>query len=135
MLVNAGLVLVVAAVLEREGQVLIAQRRKQDRHPLKWEFPGGKVETGESPREALARELWEELGVEAAIGEQMAAYEHQYAGGAGIRLLFFRVTEWTGEARNLTFEQIVWESPARFDEYDFLEADRDFVSRLRRGEL
>jgi 8-oxo-dGTP diphosphatase len=133
--VSAIPVVVVAAVMERDGQVLIAQRRKQDRHPLKWEFPGGKVEPGESPPEALARELREELGVEAEIGPQMAIYEHQYPGGAGIRLIFFRVQKWTGDARNLTFEQILWESPARFEEYDFLEGDLDFVSRLRRGEL
>ena len=59
---------VVAAVIERDGQILIGQRKARGRHGLKWEFPGGKVEPGEEPRAALARELREELAIEAVIG-------------------------------------------------------------------
>ena len=66
---------VVAAVMMRDGKILIGQRKRGGRHPLKWEFPGGKVEPGEDPRAALARELREELDVEAVIGEEMDSYE------------------------------------------------------------
>ena len=70
-------ILVVAAVIEREGKILIGQRRQNDRHPLKWEFPGGKVEQHEIPRDALKRELMEELDIDADIGPELARYEFQ----------------------------------------------------------
>jgi 8-oxo-dGTP diphosphatase len=66
---------VVAAVIERDGLVLICQRKRGGRHPLKWEFPGGKIESGEDPKTALERELREELGIAARIGEQLDDYE------------------------------------------------------------
>lgn len=125
---------VVAAVIERaDKQILICQRRSTDRHALKWEFPGGKVEHDEEPREALRRELREELAIEAEIGEEMGRYEFQYSGRTPILLIFFRVTRFTGELRNQIFEQMIWESPTRFPDYDFLDGDVDFVRRLARG--
>lgn len=121
---------VVAAVLEREGRILIAQRKRGSRHALKWEFPGGKVEQGEYPRAALERELREELDIHAVIGEEMASYEVQYPDAPPLRLIFYRVTEFSGEPRNLEFEQIVWECPARLGAYDFLEGDLAFLGAL-----
>lgn len=121
---------VVAAVIEREGKILIGQRKKTGRHPLKWEFPGGKVEPGEEPRHALARELREELGVDAQIGEEMDSYQVRYEDGPGTLLRFYRVRSWEGEPRNLDFEQIVWERPERLAGYDFLEGDVTFVAKL-----
>ena len=88
---------VVAAVIERDGQILIGQRKPRGRHGLKWEFPGGKVEPGEEPRAALARELREELGIEAQIGEEIERYDFSYAAQAPTHLIFFRVTEFAGE--------------------------------------
>jgi len=128
----AGVVEVVAAVLIREGRILIGQRKRGGRHPLKWEFPGGKVEPGEAPRAALERELREELDVEAVAGEEMDSYEVGYPDGFRLRLHFYRVTEFRGEPRNLDFEQIVWETPERLPDYDFLEGDLSFVSKLGR---
>ena len=121
---------VVAAVIEREGRVLIGQRRLGGRHPGKWEFPGGKVEPGEEPRAALARELREELGIEARIGEEIERYDFRYAEGAPVRLLFFRVTEFAGEMVNLDFARIAWERREKLPEYDFLDGDVKFVRRL-----
>jgi 8-oxo-dGTP diphosphatase len=121
---------VVAAVIERDGRVLICQRRPGKRHPLKWEFPGGKVEPEEDPRDALQRELREELAIEAQVGEELDQYEVRYADGKSIGLRFYRVTEFTGEPRNLEFERMVWETKARLGEYDFLEGDVKFVRRL-----
>ena len=97
---------VVAAVMMRDGKILIGQRKRGGRHPLKWEFPGGKVEAGEDPRAALARELREELNVDAVIGEELDSYEVSYGDGFRLMLHFYRVTQFQGELRNLDFEQI-----------------------------
>jgi 8-oxo-dGTP diphosphatase len=124
---------VVAAVIERDGRVLICRRKPGGRHPLKWEFPGGKVEPGEDPREALARELREELAIEARIDEEMDSYEVRYGDSPRILLRFYRVTEFTGELMNLDFERIVWERPDKLPDYEFLEGDVEFVQRLARS--
>ncbi len=124
---------VVAAVIEQDGRILICQRRADDRHPLRWEFPGGKVEPGERPREALARELVEELAIDAEIGPEITRYEYEYPGRPRILLYFFHVTRFRGEPRSLAFEQIRWEPGARLTEFDFLEGDVDFVERLSKG--
>jgi len=121
---------VVAAVIEREGRVLIGQRKPGGRHALKWEFPGGKIEPGENARAALARELKEELDIDAEIADEIEAYSFRYSSGAETWLRFFRVARFHGEPRSLDFVQIVWETPARLPEYDFLEGDVDFVRRL-----
>jgi 8-oxo-dGTP diphosphatase len=125
--------IVVAAVIERNGKILIGQRRRDDRHPYKWEFPGGKVEAGESPREALARELSEELGIRAVVGTEMTRYAHRYTSRPIFELIFFRVTEFEGEPRNRVFEQIEWTTAAALPGYDFLDGDVEFVRALARG--
>jgi 8-oxo-dGTP diphosphatase len=127
--------LVSAAVIINNGQVLLGQRRKGDRHSLKWEFPGGKVEPGESPRQALVRELREELMIEAKIGVEIARYEHDYASGSRVHLLFFVVKEFTGKPIARVFEQIEWVDLAALPEIDFLQGDLDFVKRLARGDF
>jgi 8-oxo-dGTP diphosphatase len=118
---------VVAAVIEREGRILIGQRKRTGQHPLKWEFPGGKVEAGETPEAAVARELGEELGIAAAVEAEITRYQYEYPGRAPILLIFYRVTEFAGEPQNLDFEQIVWVERRRLGEYDFLEGDREFI--------
>lgn len=125
---------VVAAVIERSGQILIGQRPKGDWNQMKWEFPGGKMEPQESPREALGRELREELDIRAEIGEEITRYEYEYPGKPPIQLIFFRVVQFEGEPKNLAFNQIRWEFAARFPHYEFLDGDVDFVRRLARGE-
>jgi 8-oxo-dGTP diphosphatase len=128
-------ILVVAAVLEREGRILIGQRKRTGRHPFKWEFPGGKVEPGEDPRQALVRELREELAIDAIVGEEIDRYQVRYAAGPLTHLAFYRVTGFTGEPANLDFERIVWERPESLPDYDFLEGDLRFVARLAAGEV
>lgn len=118
---------VVAALIERGGRVLIAQRKPEQWHALQWEFPGGKVEAGESPEAAVARELEEELGIQDAAGEEIARYSFSYPGRAAIELIFLRVRTWTGEPANRVFHDLQWEFPHRLSEYDFLEGDRDFL--------
>jgi mutator protein MutT len=120
---------VVAAVIEREGRILICQRRG-GRHALKWEFPGGKIEPGEDAPSALARELREELQIEATIGAPLHTEIVHYADGPAIHLEFFHVIDFTGEPVNLEFEQIVWEERGKLPAYDFLEGDVEFVKKL-----
>ncbi|MBM3726090.1 MAG: (deoxy)nucleoside triphosphate pyrophosphohydrolase [Acidobacteria bacterium] len=124
---------VVAALIARHGRLLICQRRHDDRHPLKWEFPGGKVEAGEAPEEALRRELREELAIEATIGPLVTSYRYAYPGRPAIELLFYKVERFAGEPANQIFEQIVWEEATRLPGYDFLEGDIEFVQALAAG--
>jgi 8-oxo-dGTP diphosphatase len=121
---------VVAAIIERDGCILICQRKPEQAHPLKWEFPGGKVEPGEDPREALARELAEELAIQAAIGDEITRYPFAYPGKEPILLIFFRVASFSGEPRNQVFQQIAWAAPAHLPDYDFLEGDIAFIREL-----
>jgi len=125
--------LVVAGLIEREGRLLVCRRRADDAYGLKWEFPGGKAEGEESPQAALRRELAEELGLEAEIGEELARYGYQYPGREPILLIFYRVRAWKGEPQNRAFAEIRWESPERLGQYDFLEGDREFLRRLAGG--
>lgn len=124
---SGDLTTVVAAVIERDGRILIGQRKSGGHHPLKWEFPGGKVEPEETPVAALARELSEELGIRATIGEEIRRYEYQYPGRSRILLIFFAVSKFEGEPRNLDFEQLEWAPRERLANYDFLEGDADFI--------
>jgi 8-oxo-dGTP diphosphatase len=121
---------VVAAVIERDGEILICQRKSTQRHPLKWEFPGGKVVPGEAHIAAIERELEEELGIRASIGPEIANYQYSYAGNAPIQLVFYHVTEFEGVMQNRVFAQICWEARERLPEYDFLEGDIAFVRDL-----
>jgi 8-oxo-dGTP diphosphatase len=132
---NRPPLLVSAAVIVSKGRVLLGQRRKGDRHPFKWEFPGGKVEQGETPREALIRELSEELQIEAKIGPELARYEHDYPSGSRVHLLFYAVKDYSGEPVAKVFEQISWVDLIALPEIDFLEGDIDFVKRLARGDF
>jgi 8-oxo-dGTP diphosphatase len=132
---NRAPLLVSAGIILRNGQVLVGQRRRSDRHPLKWEFPGGKVEHGESPQEALVRELREELQIQAKVGSELARYEHEYPGGSRVHLLFFVVREFTGEPAARVFEQICWTDLHLLLKLDFLDGDLDFIRRLARGDF
>lgn len=124
---------VVAALIESEGRLLICRRADGGAHGGKWEFPGGKVETGESLEAALGRELREELGIEAEIGEEIERYEFAYAGKPAIRLVFFAVARWTGEMENRVFGEIAWARRGELPGFDFLEGDVEFVRRLAAG--
>ena len=124
---------VVAAIIERDGRILICQRTPQQPHPLKWEFPGGKVEAGENARDALARELAEELAIQAAVGEEITRYAFAYPGKKPILLIFFRVDSFAGEPQNRVFHRMTWSPAAGLPDYDFLEGDLAFIRQLAAG--
>ncbi len=127
-------VIVVAGIIEQDGMVLIGQRKRGQRHGLKWEFPGGKVEPGETPRAALKRELEEELAINATIGREIVRYEYAYPRRRPVLLIFYRVNTFRGDPSNVVFEQIRWEPLIKLPDYDFLDGDIDFIRRLVRGE-
>ncbi len=121
------MVQVVAAILERDGRILIGQRMPEQSHPLKWEFPGGKVEPGESPEQAVVRELEEELGVRTGNVAEITRYRYAYPGRNPIELIFFRIGSCEGEPRNLIFHDLRWEPKRSLADFDFVEGDREFL--------
>jgi 8-oxo-dGTP diphosphatase len=126
---------VVAALIVKEGKILICQRTRHQVMPLKWEFPGGKIEPGEQPRDALRRELEEELGIEASIGEEVARLEHKYSGGGAVELRFFAVHQYKGEVENRIFRDVQWAERQQLPTFDFLEADLELVKELAAGKI
>jgi 8-oxo-dGTP diphosphatase len=125
--------LVVAALIEADGKLLVCQRRRTDSFGLMWEFPGGKLEPGETPAQALARELQEELGVAAQIGPEIFRTRHQYSElGDAIDLIFLSATVTPADIRNQAFEAMEWRRPQTLHELNFLPADREFVAMLSR---
>ena len=104
---------VVAALIFKDEQVLVCQRTRHQTMPLKWEFPGGKIEAGEQPRDALRRELEEELGIDATIGDEVARIRHEYKSGSAVELRFYAVREYKGEIENRIFKDMRWAKPSR----------------------
>lgn len=129
------MITVSAGIVTEGDRVLVCQRPATARFPLKWEFPGGKVEAGESPQACLRRELQEELCIEAEVGTEVYRTEHRYADGLAVRLLFFRVPRFTGAPTSRAFERIEWVRTTDLSRYDFLEADRGLVERMVRDEI
>jgi len=126
---------VVAGLIVKDGKLLVCQRTRHQTMPLKWEFPGGKIEEGEQPRAALHRELEEELGILATIGNEVRRIQHQYPNGGKVELRFFIVREYEKEIENRIFRDIRWAAPKDLSSYDFLEADLTLVNELAAGRL
>ena len=126
---------VVAALILKNGEVLVCQRTRHQSMPLKWEFPGGKIEDGEQPRDALRRELEEELGINAQIGEEVARIRHDYKNGGAVELRFYLVKEYAGELENRIFRDMRWAKRSELPSYDFLEADLELVKDLATGKI
>lgn len=126
---------VVAGLIVQEGKLLVCQRTRHQTMPLKWEFPGGKIEEGEQPRDALRRELEEELGILATVGDEVARIQHEYPNGGMVELRFYVVRAYQKEIENRIFKEIRWSAPADLPRFDFLEADLTLVRDLAAGKL
>ncbi|HUN84111.1 MAG TPA: (deoxy)nucleoside triphosphate pyrophosphohydrolase [Terracidiphilus sp.] len=126
---------VAAALIVRGAEVLICQRRADQPMAHQWEFPGGKIEPGESPEQALARELDEELGIQATIGPHVTHIRHNYRHGGAVDLQFFAVHRFSGELQNRIFQQLKWVKLEDLPAYDFLAADRGLIVDLAAGKL
>jgi 8-oxo-dGTP diphosphatase len=126
---------VAAALIVRGGEILIGQRRPDQPMALQWEFPGGKIEPGESAEQALTRELSEELGIKASVGAPVTRIRHNYRHGGAVDLQFFAVHEFSGEIANQIYEQVRWVRLEDLTGYEFLAADRGLIKDLAAGKL
>ncbi len=126
---------VVAGLIVHDGKLLVCQRTRHQTMPLKWEFPGGKIEEREQPRDALRRELEEELGILATVGDEVKRIKHEYPNGGMVELRFFIVREYEREIENRIFKDIQWAAPKDLPAYDFLEADLTLVRELAAGKF
>jgi 8-oxo-dGTP diphosphatase len=126
---------VVAAVIIKDDKILVCQRTRHQTMPLKWEFPGGKIETGEQPRDALRRELDEELGIDATIGDEVMRIRHEYRTGNSVELRFYVVREYARTIENRIFRDVRWAMRSELPAFDFLEADLKLVKDLAEGKI
>ncbi|MBI5846746.1 MAG: 8-oxo-dGTP diphosphatase MutT [Nitrospirae bacterium] len=120
---------VVAAVIEEDGKVLIAKRRKGDMLAGKWEFPGGKIDPGETAEEALKRELHEELGIEAEVSDFICSSRYDYE-HLSVELLAYRVKYISGDITPHVHDEVKWVLPDDLCTYDFPAANVEIVRRL-----
>ncbi len=120
---------VVTALIRRQGKVLVGQRPEGASLAGTWEFPGGKIELGESPEEALARELLEELGIDAEIGPLKFAASHTY-GKTGILFLFFEVKYWKGQIKTQQHLELKWVTAKELNQLELPEANSKFLQKI-----
>ena len=121
---------VVAGLILKDGRVLVCQRKANGTFPLKWEFPGGKVEAAEKHEQALRRELNEELGIQVEQLTKIYRHEHEYSKEFSVTLKFYQVQSYAGEIQNLAFKQLRWAAIDDLRDIDFLAADLPLINRL-----
>jgi mutator protein MutT len=130
------MITVVAALIRDNGKLLVCQRKRGTSFAMMWEFPGGKVKPGETLKQALVRELEEELGTQATIGSEVYRAQHRYAElSEPIELIFFHAQLNPRSVRNLVFQEILWREPSSLSELNFLPADRELIEKLASGTL
>jgi 8-oxo-dGTP diphosphatase len=123
---------VVTGLLRRGDKVLVGQRPVGNTLAGHWEFPGGKIEKGESPEEALIRELQEELGIEAEVGKLKLASTHSY-GDTGIVIMFYEVLFWKGEPKNVHHMELRWVKPDELKALSIPDANRKILDRIEQA--
>ena len=121
---------VVAGLIVEEGLLLVCQRKEDATFPLKWEFPGGKVESDEGHEDALRRELMEELGIRADKLSELFRHTHKYSDEFIVNLRFYRVRSFSGVLTNLAFQRLAWSRIDKLSTFDFLEGDLPLVELL-----
>lgn len=124
-------ILVTAAIIEDKGKFLITQRPKDTHNGLRWEFPGGKLDFGEDPRDCLEREILEELGIKIKAGEILEYSSHVYNREKHIVLLGFKCKFLSGKIQKLKINNFIWIKPEEISKYDITEADLPFIKKLK----
>ena len=132
---TADIRVAVALMIDRHGSLLLGRRGADKPYPLLWEFPGGKIETGEEAAAALRRELQEELAIDAEIGPRLSAERNQYDDGRTFLVEYFLVTRWNGELVNIEFEALAWVRPEELLRYEILPGNVDLARRIVSGEF
>ena len=120
---------VVAGIIINQNKILIGKRKDKDIGGGKWEFPGGKIEIGETISKALERELYEELGISVKIGKELMNYEHVFKTTI-YNITFMEITDYEGEIRNNAHSEIKWVKFSNLAEYDFISGDDRFIQSL-----
>ena len=118
------------AIIQKDKRILICQRRKNSRYGLKWEFPGGKVEPGESFFDCVKRELSEELSIVIQTSDRSESQVNRYDDGGIFEVMYFFVSKFDGTPVNNVFEQIRWVSLEELKSFDMLEGNKPIVERL-----
>ncbi len=121
---------VAVGILRRDGKILACQRKRGGRYELKWEFPGGKVEPGESILQCLARELREELSIGIHSIDRMEILSSTYDDGGLYEVAYCSITGFDGEPKNNVFEELRWVTLQELRSLDNLEGNKDFISRM-----
>ena len=120
----------VGILFKDEHSVLLCQRPEHKNYPLKWEFPGGKVEAGETPEAALARELQEELGIQAKASSLLHSEKNSYDDGNSYQVEYYKVTQWNGNIENKEFAATEWVNRSVLTQYDILDGNRTICRKL-----
>lgn len=123
---------VAVGILRRNGKILACQRKKGARYEFKWEFPGGKLEPGESVEQCLARELREELSISARLIQRVEVQSAEYEDGGTFKVAYCDVATFEGEPINNVFEQIRWVSLQELRTLDILEGNKEFIARMEK---
>ena len=122
---------VVGGLIYQNKKILICQRKQEGDHPLKWEFPGGKLKDTENNQEALKRELKEELGIEIYEMIFFDEYLYEYKKlSKNLKLIFFQIFQFGGEIQNKVHQQLKWIEISKLGDYDFLEGDFKIIDKL-----
>ena len=128
--------LVVGGLIVKKNKILICQRSSDNEHPLKWEFPGGKVKNQEEPQQALKRELNEELKITIEHPIYLCDYMFEYQDlGKNVSLFFFLINEYSGEISNTVHNQLKWIEIKQLSDYDFLEGDHEIIKKILKNDL
>ena len=132
---NKNRIKVVGGIIIDKNKILIAQRSNQKEHPLKWEFPGGKIQENENPIEALKREIKEELSIDIKKSKLLLDYEYEYQDIKKIHLYFYKIDEYTGKVRNIEHNQLLWTHCNDLEKLDFLDGDRMIIDRIQNSNI
>lgn len=129
--INNQLKIVVGGLIHQNHKILICQRKEEGDHPLKWEFPGGKLKDNENNEEALRRELKEELNLEIVEMSFFDEYLYEYEKlSKKLKLIFFQIFKFEGQIQNKVHQQLKWIDISNLSDYDFLEGDLKIINKL-----